>query len=145
MFDSLSDRYIPQTVSVASSVPKPAPTKTNGAGANVPATQTKSQISVLSKPGSVIKLMNSARTYPNPSIQPFTARQNKVLQEVVADQWYKELMGVFRAAERAQQSVIECEERSLDERNHAERIISELNLTEGEVCAVMEDLVMSKH
>ena len=143
MFDTLSDRYIPQSVSVSNLVTKPGVVKTSTSKSDHSLPQKGSQISVISKPGSVIKLSNTSKTYPRP-ILPLEARHNKVLQDVVADQWYKELMNVFRAAERAQQSVVECEEQSEAERNHAERFISELDLSETEVSTVMNTLVQDQ-
>lgn len=143
MFDCLSDHYIPQSVSVSSTrTPKPKAILVKSPRTAAPVVSTTSNISVISQPGSVVQLMNSARTFPHPSFEPYAVRNNKILQDVVADQWYKELLGVFRAAERVQQSVAECEEYSEAEKNHAQLFVSELDLTESEVCNVMDTLVV---
>ena len=46
------------------------------------------------------------------------------------------------AAEKAQQTVQECEEFSEAEQNHAQKMVKELDLTETEVCNVMDSLVV---
>ena len=147
MFDNLADHYIPQSVPVSSSKaskPKVSPKKSPRVPYVEPTVSlaNSSAISVVSKPGSVVKLMNKVRTLPDPHLEPYADRNNKILQEVVADQWYKELLAVFRAAEKAQQTVQECEELSEAEENRAQQIVEELELTESEVCNVMDSLVV---
>jgi len=149
MFDILSDRYIPQSISVSSSISKSEPVSKVPKSPVVSRSRKPSQISVISRPGSVIKLSSSTRSYPADPIVPLETRHDQILRDVVSYQWYKELMNVFRAAEKAQQSVVECEKRSEADitqtgPNHAEQIIHELGLSETEVCTVMDELVVNK-
>jgi len=142
IFDNLADHYIPQSVTLTANKPsKPKAPLKKSSGVK-PTVSLTSNISVISKPGSVVKLMNKVRTIPDPHLESYTDRNNKILQEVVADQWYKELLAVFRAAEKAKQTVEECEEMSEAEQNQAQQIVEELELTESEVCHVMDSLVV---
>ncbi|KAL5259598.1 hypothetical protein ACHWQZ_G009895 [Mnemiopsis leidyi] len=145
IFDNLADHYIPQSIPLPQSKPsktKAPPKKSPRASYVQPTVSMVSNISVISKPGSVVKLMNKVRTLSNPHLESYADRNNKILQDVVADQWYKELLSVFRAAEKVQQTVQECEEFSEAEQNHAQKMVKELDLTETEVCNVMDSLVV---
>ena len=145
IFDNLADHYIPQNIPLSQSKPskpKAPPKKSPRTSYVQPTVSLASNISVISKPGSVVKLMNKVRTLPNPHLESYADRNNKILQDVIADQWYKELLSVFRAAEKVQQTVQECEELSEAEQNRAQRIVEELDLTESEVCNVMDSLVV---
>lgn len=151
MFDTLSEHYIPQSVSIATTASS-KPRRTKGKSPtisepgiiipDIPVAPTASKISVVSSPGSVVKLMNSSKTFPAPSTESYSARNDRYLKDIVADQWYKELLSVFRATEKAHQSILECEELSEAEKNHAQEFVEELNLTESEVCNVMDSLVV---
>jgi len=145
IFDNLADHYIPQNVPSScnkTSKQKLLPKKFPCEPYVQPTVSLASNISVISKPGSVVKLMNRVRTIPDLHLESYTDRNNKILQEVVADQWYKELVAVFRAADKVQQTVQECEELSEAEQNRAQQIVEELELTESEVCNVMNTLVV---
>lgn len=149
MFENLADHYIPQTCSISTTTSsrKSKDSKkhdmTPGPSTSEPQIErVESQVSVIPKPGSVVKLMNTARSYPHPSIERYAERNNKTLQSVVSDQWYKELLQVFRAADTAHAAVKHCEEASLAEKNYAQQFVEEFDYTESEVCNVMDTLVV---
>ena len=147
IFESLSEHYIPQSVSAQSVGPTPRKSKTVPKIVQPPAkpvSTERSKISVVSKPGSLTKLMNSSRSFECYKQESYINRNDKILKDVVADQWYKELMDVFRASERAQQSVVQCEEYSATQKTHAEVFVDEMDLSESEVCKVMDRLVVKQ-
>ena len=163
MFDALSDHFLPATVTTTStttapttaySTPRKTPrTKRTGSSTTppkhnpVPATTSKtSKLSVELDPGAAVEIeaTSSQKQFTKPKFEPYRERNNKILQDIVTDQWYKELMNVFRASEKAHQSVEECDEYSVAEKTYAQHFVEDVDLSKSDVCVTMDKLVVNE-
>ena len=149
ILDSLADHYLPQPVNPVPQKPAKEPSKP---ARSHPAHPTHKKVSInmrdkltsrTSKLTNITPISSSDRTFPTRKLVSYEQRNNKMLQEVVADQWYKELMAVFRAAEKAKEKMVECEKLSEVEesKSNVYALVEELQLEKSDVCQILDPLV----
>jgi len=149
ILDSLADHYLPQPVNPVPQKPAKEPVKparthpTNPTHKKVSINMRDKLSSRTSKLANITPISSSDRAFPTRKLVSYEQRNNKMLQEIVADQWYKELMGVFRAAEKAKEKMEECEKLSEVEesKSNVTALVEELQLNKSDVCMILDPLV----